>query len=268
MPAAIPDVGSRGGALRHARRRGRRQRRAGRFIDVAGEAVARARAGDGPTLIECKTYRTRAHAEGMGDFTYRTREDVDAWKQRCPIAALRETVLSRSAIGRNRTGRQFDAIDAEVRRAGSRSAASSPKPVPCPDPATATTHVYAHEPHSRHARGIAAGRRRDDHVLARRRSKRSTGEMARNPTDLRDGRRDRQTRRQLPDDHGPVRPVRPRAAVRHADLRARLRRPGLRRGDDRHAAGDRLHVRRLRPRRRSARSSTRSPRCSTCRAAG
>ena len=35
---------------------------------VAGEAVARARAGQGPTLIECKTYRTRAHAEGMGDF--------------------------------------------------------------------------------------------------------------------------------------------------------------------------------------------------------
>jgi 2-oxoisovalerate dehydrogenase E1 component len=32
--------------------------------EAAGEAVHRARAGDGPTLIECKTYRTRAHAEG------------------------------------------------------------------------------------------------------------------------------------------------------------------------------------------------------------
>ncbi|HCD02125.1 MAG TPA: dehydrogenase, partial [Planctomycetaceae bacterium] len=32
----------------------------------AGEAIARARSGGGPTLIECKTYRTRAHAEGMG----------------------------------------------------------------------------------------------------------------------------------------------------------------------------------------------------------
>ena len=47
---------------------------------VAGEAVARARAGEGPTLIECKTYRTRAHAEGMGDFTYRTKDDVEDWK--------------------------------------------------------------------------------------------------------------------------------------------------------------------------------------------
>src|SRR3989449_6570691 len=38
---------------------------------AAREAVERARSGDGPTLIECKTYRTRAHAEGMGDFGYR-----------------------------------------------------------------------------------------------------------------------------------------------------------------------------------------------------
>src|SRR5262249_36560167 len=33
---------------------------------AAAEAVRRARAGEGPTLLECKTYRTRAHAEGMG----------------------------------------------------------------------------------------------------------------------------------------------------------------------------------------------------------
>src|SRR5947209_4898643 len=35
--------------------------------EVAEVAVARARRGDGPTLIECLTYRTRPHAEGMGD---------------------------------------------------------------------------------------------------------------------------------------------------------------------------------------------------------
>src|SRR5687768_12831194 len=53
--------------------------------EVAGEAVRRAREGAGPTLIECLTYRTRAHAEGMGDFSYRTREEVEQWKTRCPI---------------------------------------------------------------------------------------------------------------------------------------------------------------------------------------
>lgn len=99
---------------------------------VAGEAIARARAGGGPTLIECKTYRTRAHAEGMGDFTYRTREDVDEWKKRCPIARLRKTAPNE----------KFDAIDAEVRvlvQEAREFAEASPQP----DPATAATHVYA-----------------------------------------------------------------------------------------------------------------------------
>jgi len=61
---------------------------------AAGEAVDRARAGNGPTLLECRTYRTRAHAEGMGDFGYRTREEVDEWKKLCPIERLRSRMVS------------------------------------------------------------------------------------------------------------------------------------------------------------------------------
>src|SRR5205085_6183894 len=61
--------------------------------EAAAEAVRRARSGRGPTLLECRTYRTRPHAEGMGDFTYRTREEVEEWKTRCPIARLRQTLL-------------------------------------------------------------------------------------------------------------------------------------------------------------------------------
>src|SRR6202012_4150068 len=60
--------------------------------EAARDAVARARNGEGPTLIECRTYRTRPHAEGMGDFGYRTREEVDGWKGRCPIARLRRAI--------------------------------------------------------------------------------------------------------------------------------------------------------------------------------
>jgi 2-oxoisovalerate dehydrogenase E1 component len=97
-------------------------------------ATERARAGDGPTLLECKTYRTRPHAEGMGDFTYRTREDVEAWKLKCPIDRLR------AAIGVS--GTELDAIDAEVQREveAAHAAASNS---PWPDPTTAATHVYA-----------------------------------------------------------------------------------------------------------------------------
>lgn len=101
---------------------------------VAGEAVARARAGGGPTLIECKTYRTRAHAEGMSDFTYRTREDVASWKERCPIRRL----VERHAELRSR----FAEIEAEVaelvRQAKEFAEASA-----VPEPALATTHVFA-----------------------------------------------------------------------------------------------------------------------------
>src|SRR5260221_7047873 len=63
---------------------------------AACEAVRRARNGEGPTLLECKTYRTRPHAEGMGDFTYRTREEVEAWKSRCPILRYRQWLLEKS----------------------------------------------------------------------------------------------------------------------------------------------------------------------------
>jgi len=100
---------------------------------VAGEAVARARCGAGPTLIECKTYRTRAHAEGMGDFTYRTRDDVEVWKKRCPIVRLRMTA------GLDDT---FDDIDAEV-EATVRLARDFAEASPAPEPETATRHVYA-----------------------------------------------------------------------------------------------------------------------------
>src|SRR5262249_45963092 len=60
---------------------------------AARDAVQRARHGGGPTLLECRTYRTRPHAEGMGDFTYRSREEVESWKPRCPIKRLRDHLL-------------------------------------------------------------------------------------------------------------------------------------------------------------------------------
>ncbi len=49
--------------------------------------------GDGPTLLECRTYRTRPHAEGMGDYSYRTRDEVEAWKTRCPILRFKTAII-------------------------------------------------------------------------------------------------------------------------------------------------------------------------------
>jgi 2-oxoisovalerate dehydrogenase E1 component len=101
---------------------------------VAAEAVARARSGGGPTLIECKTYRTRAHAEGMGDFTYRTKEEVAAWKERCPIARLRTE--------NGATIDQFNAVDQEVVGLV-KEARDFAERSEVPPARTATTHVYS-----------------------------------------------------------------------------------------------------------------------------
>jgi acetoin:2,6-dichlorophenolindophenol oxidoreductase subunit alpha len=55
---------------------------------AAIRAVDRARSGGGPTLIECKTYRWRAHTERRGQADPREKEEVDAWKQKDPIRLL------------------------------------------------------------------------------------------------------------------------------------------------------------------------------------
>lgn len=105
---------------------------------VAEEAIGRARGGQGPTLLECKTYRTRAHAEGMGDFSYRTREDVERWKTRCPIAALKNSLTAEAA----ETQAQLDQIEAELRKEIT-DARRFAEESPWPEPATADTHVFA-----------------------------------------------------------------------------------------------------------------------------
>ncbi|MFO0918354.1 MAG: dehydrogenase E1 component subunit alpha/beta [Planctomycetaceae bacterium] len=105
---------------------------------AAGEAVKRARSGKGPTLIECKTYRTRAHAEGMGDFTYRTREEVEEWKKRCPIARFRNEMEEKKKL----KAAELESVDQEIRQLV-QDARQFAEKSPWPDPASATAHVYS-----------------------------------------------------------------------------------------------------------------------------
>ena len=107
----------------------------------AQEAVKRARDGGGPTLIECKTYRTRAHAEGMGDFTYRTREDVEDWKEKCPIKRFRQAVTEDDFVGED----ELDKIDREITELVTQ-AQKWAEASPYPDGTTAATHVYCERP--------------------------------------------------------------------------------------------------------------------------
>jgi 2-oxoisovalerate dehydrogenase E1 component len=105
---------------------------------VAGEAVRRARAGEGPTLVACTTYRTRPHSEGMRDGGYRTREEVDAWRGRDPIKRLREQLLNPPITDSD----VLDSIDREV-QVLVEEALEWAKASPWPDPATVLEHVYA-----------------------------------------------------------------------------------------------------------------------------
>ena len=117
---------------------------------AAREAVQRARNGEGPTLIECKTYRTRAHAEGMGDFTYRTREDVEQWKTQCPIARLKKDLLDQKIA----TDAELSAIEQEV-AALTETAHDFAEKSAYPTAESATTHIYA-EPRSGPPRDVPA----------------------------------------------------------------------------------------------------------------
>lgn len=105
---------------------------------AAAEALFRARSGGGPTLLECKTYRTRPHSEGMGDFTYRTKEDVEHWKTLCPIKRFKESLLKQN----HATASQLEEIEKEV-DALAEEAHQFAEASPYPSAESATQNVYA-----------------------------------------------------------------------------------------------------------------------------
>jgi pyruvate dehydrogenase E1 component alpha subunit len=80
----------------------------------ASEAVARARAGEGPTLLECKTYRWEGHVVGeaafLGEGAYRPTAEVEAWKLKCSIVRYQQFLVSGGKIDQA----ELDRIDKET----------------------------------------------------------------------------------------------------------------------------------------------------------
>jgi len=77
--------------------------------EAVKEAVKRARQGEGPTLIECKTYRHRGHFEG-DPTVYRSEEEVEQWKKKDPIKRFRKKLLELGTV----TEDELNSIDEEV----------------------------------------------------------------------------------------------------------------------------------------------------------
>lgn len=106
---------------------------------AAQEAVVRARAGEGPTLLEVKTYRYFGH--GASDHRpYRTREEEQDWWKRCPVANFRRKLLSEGVTTEADLAELEQKIDAEV-AAGIAFAESSPDP----EPEKSTLYVYTED---------------------------------------------------------------------------------------------------------------------------
>ncbi len=95
---------------------------------AARRAVDRLRAGQGPFLLECRTYRFRAHS--MFDAqAYRTREEVDTWRERDPVARMRDWLLTCHLMAQAEAVAIEAAVDAEVAEALAWAEAAHPEPV-------------------------------------------------------------------------------------------------------------------------------------------
>jgi len=101
------------------------------------EAVDRARAGDGPTLIECVTYRLGVHTTADDPTKYRTDEEVAMWERKDPLTRFRTYLEKRNLLEEGLE----KAVDDEIAEAVRRFEATPPT-----DPLTMFDHVYAELP--------------------------------------------------------------------------------------------------------------------------
>src|SRR5436309_3252879 len=83
---------------------------------AAREAVERARAGEGPTLIECVTYRLGVHTTADDPTKYRTQEEVTAWEQKDPLTRFRAYLEKKDLLEDGLEQRVDEEIAEAVRR--------------------------------------------------------------------------------------------------------------------------------------------------------
>jgi len=106
--------------------------------EVVSEAVRRARAGEGPTLVEAKTYRYLDHAANLGrDLGYRTDEEIAAWRKRDPIPLFAERLTKEFGV----KAAEVEAIDSEVAQTVA-ACLEFARSSPFPDASEAFTDVY------------------------------------------------------------------------------------------------------------------------------
>ncbi|MDQ4005482.1 MAG: thiamine pyrophosphate-dependent dehydrogenase E1 component subunit alpha [Actinomycetota bacterium] len=108
--------------------------------EVMKNAVDRARSGDGPTLIECMTYRFHPHTSDDDDRTYRTREEVDAARKKDPLVTFGEYLKGSGLIDDARIESTRVELKEEVDKAVDDAWNAAD-----PEADTAHRHVFAEE---------------------------------------------------------------------------------------------------------------------------
>ena len=100
-------------------------------------ALARARTGEGPTLIECKTYRWHGHSEHDKAF-YRTDEELAMWKSRDPIPTFTTYLQARNVLGADKLKEIENRVTATID-----DAVEFAMNAPDPKPEDAVADLYA-----------------------------------------------------------------------------------------------------------------------------
>ncbi len=103
-----------------------------------GDAVAHARAGEGPVLVECKTYRWFGHHVGDPGSEYRTAAEVEEWKQRCPIRRFCDWLAEQGIMHQA----AIEELMADARSAV-KDAVAFAESAPFPERPEVTANVYA-----------------------------------------------------------------------------------------------------------------------------
>jgi 2-oxoisovalerate dehydrogenase E1 component alpha subunit len=108
--------------------------------DVMKEAVERAYRGDGPTLVEAKTYRPVPHSSDDDDRSYRSRDEVEMWKKKDPIARFQQYLRDEGLLDDGKVADYEARAKEEVERA---QAAAEAAPDPAPEEALADVYAPA-----------------------------------------------------------------------------------------------------------------------------
>jgi pyruvate dehydrogenase E1 component alpha subunit len=106
-------------------------------VAAARPAVARARSGGGPTLVECKTYRLRGHSKSDRNL-YRTKEEIETWRENDAIRRLEKELLAQDRFAEA----ELRAIEQAAQQTID-SALAFAKASPDPEPSDLTRDVYA-----------------------------------------------------------------------------------------------------------------------------